>query len=361
MGTKPSYFKIGLFVIFSGALILAAAVVFGSGLLGQEKMYFETYFDESVTGLTVGSPVELRGVRIGQVEKIAFISDEYKLSVGNAGTKRYEHYVMVLCSVNRENLPDISDEQTSARLKEMVQRGLRVRLSSNLLTGQAYLQADYLDPERFELLDINWEPRDLYVPTAPGEFTTLKESVDKVLLRLQELDIDKLVAAVEGVLTSLDSAISDANVADISSDMRVLLAEARAQVRNLDANRISLAAQNTLASVDRAVADVNTPAISEQVQSLLAEVRQTSEHLQKLLASPQPLSQPANLPEMIARLNKTMGRVDRLVSTERPQIETILAHFRELSDNLKDLTESLKQHPSGLFFSKPPLPPEVLK
>ncbi len=96
MGKKPSYFKIGLFVILSGALILAAAVVFGSGLFGQEKLYFETYFDESVTGLTVGSPVELRGVRIGQVEKIAFISDEYKLAVGNSGTSRYEHYVMVL-------------------------------------------------------------------------------------------------------------------------------------------------------------------------------------------------------------------------------------------------------------------------
>ena len=363
MGTKPSYFKIGMFVILAGTLILAALVVFGSGLLAQEQLHFETYFDESVTGLTVGSSVELRGVRIGQVEKIAFIRDEYKPSDRDSEISRYEHYIMVLCSVNRENLPDVSNTQTWVRLKEMVDRGLRVRLSSNLLTGQAYLQADYLDPERFDVLDIDWQPRHLYVPTAPGEFTTLKQSVDKVLLRLQELDIDKLVTAVEAVLTSIDSAIADANVGDISRDVRVLLADARAQVNNLDTKQVSLAVRNTLATVDRAVADVNTPAISHEIRSLLAEARQTNEHLQKIIASPESLSQPGNLPEMIARLNKTLGRIDKLVSMERPQIELILANFIEISDNIKDLTESLKQHPSDLFFSQPPSPsqPEVSK
>ncbi|MHC4167717.1 MAG: MlaD family protein, partial [Planctomycetota bacterium] len=354
MGTKPSFFKIGMFVILAGALILAAVVVFGSGLLVQKRLYFETYFDESVTGLAVGSPVEYRGVRIGQVDKIAFCRDEYQLSDPNSESSRYEQYVMVLCCARRENLPDMSYMHMPTRLKEMVDSGLRVRLSSNLLTGQAYLQADYLDPNRFELLDIDWQPRHLYVPSAPGELTTLKTSVDKVLFTLQELDIDKLLAAVQAVLTSVDSAIADANVAEISRDMRVLLGDARAQVNNLNTKQISLAAQNTLATVDQAVVDVNTRAVSQDIRSLLAEFRQTNEHLQKIVASPESLSAPGNLPEMIARLNKTLGKMDKLVSSETPQIELILANFKEISDNIKDLTESLKQHPSDLFFSRPP-------
>ena len=361
MSTKPSYFKIGLFVIVAGVLVLAAIVVFGSGAFAQEKIYFETYFDESVSGLSVGSPVELRGVRIGQVDKIAFILDEYNLAADDPEMSRYEQYVMVLCSVNRQNLPDISDAQKMARLEQMVDRGLRVRLTSNILTGQAYLQADYVDPERFKVLDIAWKPRNIYVSSAPGEFATLKDSVDKVLFRLQELDIDKLVAAVENVLASLNTAIADAKIADISRDVRNLLADARKQVNDLDTEKISLAAQQTIASADRAVADANVPALSLDLQSLIAEVRQTNEHLQKLLASPQPLSQPASLPEMIARLNKTLGRIDKLVSTERPQIEIILANFREISDNMKDLTESLKRRPSDLLLSKPPSQSEALK
>ncbi len=361
MRTKPCYFIIGLFVIVAGALILAAIVVFGSGLFMQKKLYFETYFDGSVSGLTVGSPVELRGVRIGKVEKIVFVRDEYKLAVQPSETPRYEHYVMVLCSVLRENLPEASDEQRMARLKDMVGRGLRVRLSSNLLTGQAYLQADYLDPLRFKVLEIGWEPENLYVSSAPGEFETLKDSVDKVLFRLQELDIDKLVVAVENVLTSLDRAIADARIPEISKEARDLLAEARTQVRELDTSKISLAAQQVFASADRAVADANVPGLSRELKSLIAEVRQTNKNLQKLVASPEPGSGPSSLPEMVARLNKTLAKIDKLISTERPQIEVILANFKEISDNVRELTENLKRHPSELLRSKPPSQSEVLE
>src|SRR4030042_4168189 len=103
MSVRPSYFKIGLFVIVGGLLILAAVVVLGSGLLRQEKAYFETYFDESISGLSVGSPVEFRGVRIGLVEKISFIRDEYDVLGPPSAISKYEHYVIVLCAVLREN------------------------------------------------------------------------------------------------------------------------------------------------------------------------------------------------------------------------------------------------------------------
>jgi paraquat-inducible protein B len=361
MGMRPSYFKIGLFVIAGSVLILTALVVLGSGLFQQEKAYFETYFDESVSGLSEGSPVEFRGVRIGVVEKISFIRDEYDVLGPSSGVSKYEHYVIVLCAVLRENLPGVSYEQRVASLENMVSRGLRVRLASNLLTGQAYLHADYLDPNRFRKLDIGWEPERLYIPSAPSELTTLKDSVDKVLYRLQEIDIDKLVTAVESVLASLDEAIAGAKVGDISKETRELLAEARRQVEKLDAEKISLAAQQTLTSVDRAVVDANIPALSREVKSLVVEVRQTNANLQKLLASPEPISGSSNLPEMIARLNTTLYRIDKLILTEKPQIDVMLANFKEISDNLKTLTENLKQHPSDLLFSKPPPPSETLK
>jgi len=358
---KPSYFKIGLFVIAGSFLIVTAIVVLGSGFFQQDKAYFETYFDESISGLSEGSPVEFRGVRFGVVEKISFIRDEYDVFGPPSGISKYEHYVIVLCAVLRENLPGVSYEQRVAYLENMVSRGLRIRLTTNLLTGQAYLQTDYLDPNRFQMLDIGWQPEHLYIPSAPSELTTLKDSVDKVLYRLQEIDIDKLVTAVENVLASMDKAIANARVGDISREARDLLAEARKQVEKLDTEKISLAAQQTLASVDRAVVDANVPTLSRELQSLIVEVRQTNANLQKLLASPERLSGPSNLPEMIARLNKTLYRIDKLISTEKPQIDAMLANFKEISENLKKLTENLKQHPSDLLFSKPPPPSETLK
>jgi paraquat-inducible protein B len=269
--------------------------------------------------------------------------------------------VMVLCSIGRENFPELTDEQSQAHVAALIARGLRLQMIPNLLTGQSFLQADYFDPNRFKTLEIAWEPKYPYVSSMPASITTLKQSVDKVLLRLQELDLAKLAVAAEGVLASVDQAIVDAQVAGISGDARALLADARKQVNDLNTAKLSSGAQHALASVDQAVADVNVPVLSQGIQSLIAEVRQTNVHLQKVLASPKPLAEPSNLPEMIARLNKTLGRIDRLVATERPQIEMVLANFKDISDDLKDLTASLKQHPSDLLFSTPPSQSEALK
>ena len=361
MSTKPHYFKIGLFVIVAGALILAAVVVFGAGLFKQEKIYFETYFDEAVSGLTVGSPVELMGVRIGQVENVAFVRDEYGLIGEPTAVSKYETYVAVLCSVPQENLPEVSHEQRIARLQNMISRGLRVRLASNILTGQAYLQADYLDPERFPVLEIGWKPKHLYVSSAPSTFATLKDSVDKVLYRLQEIDVEKLVAAVETLLISLDKAVEDVDAGGISQAAKALLAKAHSKVEELDTEKISATVVKAIDSVDKAVVDANVPRLSSEAQGLLAELRETNQNLKNLLASSEPDTKQSNLPEVIARLNTTLGRIDKLISTQQPQIDMILANFSEISESVKYLTETLKQHPSELIFSKPPSQSEVAK
>jgi phospholipid/cholesterol/gamma-HCH transport system substrate-binding protein/paraquat-inducible protein B len=358
---RLSYFKIGLFVIVATLLVLVAIVVFGSGILTEEKIYFETYFDESVSGLRVGSPVEFRGVRIGQVEKVAFISDEYELPQESSLVFKYSSYIIVLCSVPRENLPELSYEKRVTQLNQMVTSGLRVQLASNLLTGQAYLQGNFVDPNRNPLLKIIWEPKRLYVPSAPSTFTTMKDSVDTIMYKLQEIEINKLAASVENILNSLDSVITEAKIGDIGKEARELLAQTRMKVEKLDVEKLGEAAQQALTSVNQAVADANVPALSKELRNLIVEVRQTNKNLQVLLASPEPVSGQSNLPETIVQLNNTLVRIDKLISTERPQIEMILANFKEISDNLSSLTNNLKKHPSDLLFSKPPSQSEAMK
>jgi len=361
MSTKPHYFRIGVFVIAAMALILGAVVVFGAGLLTQEKIYFETYFEESVSGLIVGSPVELKGVRIGQVEKITFARDEYGLGGESSDVSKYEDYVVVLCSIPGKNLPAVSQEERIMRLHRMISRGLRVQLTSNILTGQAYLQADYLDPKMYSLPPIGWKPKHLYAPSASSTFATLKDSVDKVLFRLQEIDIEKLVATAERIFASLDKAVAGIDAGGISEAAKALLTEALVKVEKLDTEKISAVALESLSSVNNVVTDANIAALSGQAQGLFAELRETNQNLKKLLAGSQPDSGHNNLPEVIARLNRTLGRIDKLIATQQPQIDMILANFSEISESVKVLTETLKQHPSELLLSKPPSKSEALK
>jgi paraquat-inducible protein B len=407
MDAKPHYFKIGLFVLTAAVLIVVAVILFGAGLFAQEKMHVESYFTESITGLSVGSPVEFRGVKIGQVEQIGFVGSAYTLDQNTRQHARFASYVRVVSGLLRSKFPEPDYPGIEAALKRMVDRGLRVRVSSNLLTQQAYLEVNFLDPNRFPEGNFPWEPQYPMIPSAPGELTTMKDSIDKILTRLQEIDVKNLVSSLEKVFTSLNTAITEADIARLSKETRALLQATREKIEALEMAKINASAQQflaslnravddanvpqlsqqvrdilartdqkiaavdtkkingdlerLLASLDRAVADANVPAVSQQTQKLMAELRATNKYLQQLLASPEGVSRPPNVPDSLARLNQTLAHFNALISTERPGIERVLSDLREITDSLKGLISSLEQNPSELLFSKPPKKPEVLK
>jgi paraquat-inducible protein B len=289
MGTKPNYFKIGLFIIISVILIVVAVVIWGAGLFNKEKVYFETYFDSDVTGLAIGSPVLLRGVKIGQVENIAFASSTYDISTDKTKISKYEGYIRVLCSLPKEETTEriglLTEEQRTLRVKNLIKQGLRVRLASNILTGQSYLEGTYLDPNRFPVLDTAWEPKYMHVPSAPGEFSTMKDSVDKILVELEKIDVK---------------------------------------------------------------------AISENANQLLVELRQ-------LVRNPDPNIESTNLPQVLARLDSILERIDRETAQKRPEVDKIISNMKSISDDVKELTEMLKKHPSEIIFSQPPAKSEMIK
>jgi phospholipid/cholesterol/gamma-HCH transport system substrate-binding protein/paraquat-inducible protein B len=361
MSLKPNYFKIGVFVIAAFVLIISAIVVFGAGLFTGEELFFETYFDSSVSGLNIGAPMENRGVRMGQVEKITFASNEYDMAVGSEDYFKYGSYVMVLVSVNVENVSVMTTEQREENLKQLVARGLRIRLATNLLTGQAYLQGTYLDPKRFPTLEVPWEPKNYYISSAPSDFTTMKQSLDSILSKLEEIDIKTINDLIAELLVSVNKAVDDANVPEISSGIQDLVASADKAVEELNKAAVG-ELQGLVTTANQAITDANVPVISSEIQNLLVEARQTNQHLQELLKKPEKTSsQMANVAAMIANLNKTLLRIDRLLSNQTPQIDQTLENLRAVSEDLKELTNSLKQHPSQLIFSEPPSKPEVSK
>ena len=407
MDAKPHYFRIGLFVLVALTLIVVAIILFGAGLFAQEKLHIESYFADSITGLSVGSPLEFRGVRIGQVEQIGFVGGAYPLDPNTAAGARFASCVRVVSGVLRSKFPEPMHPNAEALLTRMVERGLRVRVSSNLLTQQAYIEADLLDPNRFPAEPVPWEPKYTMIPSAPGEFTTMKDSIDKILTQLQEIDAKGLANSLEKVFTSLNTAITEADIAQLSRDARGLLRISQQKVEALEMAKINAAAEQFLASLNqavdeanvpqlsgqirgilaqmdrklsaldaqkinadlerllntlnRAVADANVPALSGQTQIFIAELRTTNKYLQQLFATPEGGPRTPNVPEAVAKLNETLVHFNALVSTERPGIERVLNDLREITDSLKELISMLEKNPSELLFSKPPKRSEAVK
>src|SRR4030095_15115887 len=191
---KFSYFKIGIFVISAVVIGIIGVVVLGVGTIFQKKIIVETYIDESVQGLDVGSPAKFRGVPIGKGETISLTSAEYP-------TKR--RYVLVRIGLTTNVFQAPLADAGSPRFMTEVEKGLRVRLASQGLTGAAYIEADYQDPARNPPLEIDWQPRYPYVPSTLSRITQLSASLDKILQSVETIDIGRLVGGLEQSLVTI--------------------------------------------------------------------------------------------------------------------------------------------------------------
>ncbi len=361
MTTKPNYFKTGLFVILAILLMLGGIVVFGAGLLNQRSAYFETYFDTTVHGLSVGSPVEARGVHIGQVKRIAFVRDEYDLEAAPGALSKYEGYIMVVVSVSPEFMAGLTPAGAQEKLSLFVQEGLRIQLANEILTGIGYLQAEFLNTDVYPVLPIDWTPKRTYIPSARSELSTLKDSVDKILFKLEKLDVQAIGDTVQALLGSLHQAVADANIPDLSRDVHQVLGQVQTKLEGLDTEVISQETQQLLTTLNTMAQDANVPEISHQAQALLVEANRAVINLNQLLAqtaTEQPLT---NIPEVLIQLQTTLQRIDRFIAGQTPHLDETLRAFRQIAENLRELSAGLSRNPSEIIFSKPPPKAEPLK
>ena len=78
MSAKANNFKLGLFTLFGVGLLGTGVLAFGTWSSFEKKSLYETYVPGDVSGLSVGSAVEFRGVRVGKVTHIGFSWTEYQ-------------------------------------------------------------------------------------------------------------------------------------------------------------------------------------------------------------------------------------------------------------------------------------------
>src|SRR5262250_1734339 len=79
--TATNHWKLGLFVVVALLTMVAATFWLGSRAFRRKSVAVVSYFDESVQGLDVGSPVKFRGVTVGTVSDITVAPDHRHVQV----------------------------------------------------------------------------------------------------------------------------------------------------------------------------------------------------------------------------------------------------------------------------------------
>ena len=179
-----SYAKIG-FAVFAGTLAIAAALTYlaGVGDADQEVMV-ESYFDTSVSGLSVGSSVDFRGVKVGEVRDIDFAASLYPGTEIDTSTLQR---IVVTMALNRRKFKASDGHSAEIIIKEYVAHGLHATISTSGITGLSHIELQI--PEiPVEDKPVAWLPRYITVPPAPSMMDSLSSAAARLMNQIGSMD-----------------------------------------------------------------------------------------------------------------------------------------------------------------------------
>ena len=339
--TDSRLVRVGTFALVALVLCLAVILALGGSRWCRRSATLETYFDESVQGLDIGSKVKYRGVVLGQVTHIGFTYERYELENPAGNPKRY---VLVEAAVRPERVGIRKTWDEAARQKE-IDKGLRIRLASQGLTGTNYLEMDYVDPAANPPLAINWTPEHFYIPSARSTVTQIVDAAEQTLSKVEHLDLEAIISNLNKLLVSLDRAVVGFDAPGISNHVQTTLRQVEAipfaQIGQ-DARALLVELRDTNRTLQQAVASPAWTAMAQDFRATAAQTRKLAED-------------PA-LGSLIARADQVTRRIDRLLATRDGELGEAIDNLVQVSENLRQLTETLKRNPSAVIFSTPPAP-----
>ena len=129
------------------------------------------YFEESITGLNVGSPVVLKGVKIGEVSKINIIVNPEQMNFS----------IPVYARMQNKKITAMNHLKGQEVLDELVGRGLRARLvSQSYVTGQLMIELEMLPDTPIKYHD---GAKAIEIPTALSPIGELSRGLQKLPLQ----------------------------------------------------------------------------------------------------------------------------------------------------------------------------------
>lgn len=206
---SPSFAKIG-FIVFIGILAIFGALVYVGGQRDRKDvMYAETYFVKSVSGLSVGSTVNFRGVKIGEVAEIGFVGAHYDV-YGN--TNQLIYVKMAIPKKEVEGYYDdayfrgLSAERIFERL--INELSMRAMVTASGITGLSHIEIDNLPDVK--PMQVSWTPKDVYIPPAPSLMDNFSDAATKVMNQINNMDLtttwSNVSASVQSAALMLESA-----------------------------------------------------------------------------------------------------------------------------------------------------------
>jgi len=329
MKTKVRPAIVGAFVIGAFALGIVALLAFGRVSFFSKPQRFVVYFDESIQGLDLGSPVKLRGVRIGRVVDL---------------NVRYEpennhSVVAVVCELNRAMITDSKGEQLNvadrAELQKLVDRGMRAQLGIlGLATGLLYVELNFMDPQDYPAPALPFQPKYVVIPAMPSAISEVQGNITDILNELKKVDFAGISAEVKGVLVDV-----------------------RKQLNGVDVKGAVAQWQKTGASFQKLAESPEIPQLMANLNAAIVDLRRVLANIDGQVgpSGKELAATLAGARQALASFNETAAAAHRFISAQSglgDEASHTLEELRAASEAVQRLADFLERNPQALISGK---------
>ncbi len=271
----------------------------------KKETYYVLFFDESIHGLSVGAPVELNGIQVGEVIDYRLEFDPESLA--------FQIPVLIGIDQSRINLPQDSrppgpDLQI---MDTLVKKGFRAQLRSGmLLTGQLYIALGMFP--NAAPATVNRRGRYPVFPTIPTTEQEILTRLTRFLDTLENLPVSEIAEDTKLTLSAVRKWVTGQQMDAFVDEMKTIIGEVKTSTSQVNEQLIP-GILHTVDSADTAL---------DQLKATLKSIEGT-------------VGQDA---ELIRELNQS------------------LIEIQKAGRSIRELSDYVNRHPESLLFGKEPAP-----
>ena len=308
-------FLIGIFVLLSTALITVIIIWLGASHFLQDNVNYVTYFDGSVEGLEMGSPVKYQGVPIGTIKEIK-VAPDGKL-------------VEIIMQVQK---------------KIAINDDLRVKSEIAGLAGGKFLQLYYPGKESIKMLypKLSFKPPHRLIKSSPSGFEEIEIAMKEVMNNFRDLQVKNISDNTIDFLQSSTEFFKNQELYQIVSQ----LSEASAKISHI------LSRADSSKIIDNL--EVTSAKFIESAEKLKKFADNLNDQLNGLAIN-------KKVDNAIYKYDTVMNSAQKVINLVGYRAENSLISLTETLEELKSTNKQLKktlkafsETPSQIFLSEPP-------
>lgn len=322
MSKQANMTLIGVFVTGALALLITAILIFGGGSFFRRTFSVVLFFDGSVKGLSVGSPVMFRGVKVGTVSDIRLIMGDSGVSVQTP--------VIVELEPDRWSLSG-SRRGDSENLTALINSGMRAQLQmQSVVTGQLIISLDFFPDKPAKYVGL--------LPKYP-EIPTVPTSLEELSRTIQDLPVKDILTKLDSVMDGLNKVVNSPDTQQGVKELHLALQDTRKLIQNINEH------------IEPLTSSMNS--LVENTNVSLTEARNTMSGLR------------ADTKEIVLHTKNTLDSMQSVLSqTERTmanfsdnsllvyEMNKALKEVSQAARSIRQLSEYLERHPEALLKGK---------